>query len=61
MAMKKTGESEKLEVVYTGREASVVHDHLLKTGKALSDFDNEERAALDSDLESVKDESEGGE
>lgn len=50
MAMKKTGDAEKAEVVYSGAEAEVVRDHLVRTGKALSDFDDAEKKQLDRDL-----------
>jgi len=61
MTMKKTGDAEKVELVYTGRQASVVRDHLLKTGKALSDFDKDEKAKLERDLKDAEKEEENSE
>lgn len=47
-----TGEGE-LEVL-RGEEAVVVQSHLSKTGKAVSDFSDEERKALHKDLDKVR-------
>ena len=44
--MKKTGDAEKIQEVYPGKAAEVVRDHLLRTGKAISDFDKEEKEAF---------------
>lgn len=53
MAMKKYTSPEKLEV-FSGEEATVVNKHLAKTGKAVSDFSDEEKEAFLSDLEKVR-------
>jgi len=53
MAMKKTGDAVKA-VVFSGEEAVVLNEHLQKQGKALSDFTDKQREALDSDLEAVR-------
>ena len=53
MAMKKYTTPEKLEV-FSGEEATVVNKHLSKTGKAVSDFNEEERDAFLTELESVR-------
>ena len=59
MAMKKYADGEgKLDVVFEGREASVVHDHLVRTGKALSDFNEGEREALERELAELRREEE---
>jgi hypothetical protein len=52
--MRKYSDSEgKLEVL-RGEEAVVVNEHLSKTGKAVSDFDDSERQALHADLDRVR-------
>lgn len=55
MPMKKYTQSEgKLEVL-RGLEAQALNDHFAKTGKrAVSDFDEEERSALEADLEDAR-------
>jgi hypothetical protein len=55
MAMKKTNKSEgKLEVL-RGPEAEVLNQHFARTGKyAVSDFSDDERAALDESLNEVR-------
>lgn len=55
MAMKKYTQSEgKLEVL-RGREANVLNDHFSKTGKfAVSDFSDDEREALNADLDAAR-------
>lgn len=51
--MKKYTSPEKIEVFY-GEEAAVVNKHLAKLGKAVSDFTDEEKEALQADLEAVR-------
>jgi hypothetical protein len=51
--MKKYGNPEKVEV-FSGEEATVVNTHLARTGKALTDFTDEEREAFHKDLEAVQ-------
>lgn len=53
MAMQKFGDSEPAEV-FRGREASVVSEHIQKHGKAVSDFDDNQKSALNADLEAVR-------
>lgn len=53
MTIKKYGERESFEV-FKGLEAEVVNQHLRKTGKAVSEFDEGELAALNADLETVR-------
>lgn len=55
MAMQKFGDSEPAEV-FRGREANVVSEHIQKHGKAVSDFDDNEKSALDADLSAVREE-----
>jgi len=52
--MRKTGQSEGELTVFTGKAAEVVNQHLAKTGKAVEDFNDEEREALHSDLNQVE-------
>lgn len=53
MSMKKYTSPEKVEV-FAGQEAAVVNRHLKRTGKAMSNFTEEELADLQSELESVR-------
>ncbi len=50
--MRKYGNPEKLKL-FRGEEARVLNEHLAKTGKAVSDFSEEEKDALQTDLEAV--------
>jgi len=53
--MKKTTKGEGKIEVLRGEEAQVLNDHFAKTGKyAVSDFNEEEREALDQSLNEVK-------
>lgn len=54
MAMRKTGDSQKIEVAYFGEEAPIVNAHLQRVGKSVSDFSAEEREALESDLQAFR-------
>lgn len=54
MAIKKYAQGEGNLEVLRGEEAVVVQSHLAKTGKAVVDFDDDERAALHDDLDSVR-------
>lgn len=55
MAMKKTTKGEGKIEVLRGREAEVLNEHFAKTGKyAISDFNDDERDALDSELEETR-------
>jgi hypothetical protein len=54
MAMRKTGDAEKIDVAYFGEEAGIVNEHLSKTGKSVSDFSAEEKEALDKDLQAFR-------
>lgn len=56
MGMQKYGDNQPAEV-FVGEEAVVVSSHLQRTGKALSDFSEEERNALDEDLAKFRPES----
>lgn len=53
MAMQKFGDSEQAEV-FRGREAAVVNAHMQRLGKAVSEFDDNEKQALQSELEGVR-------
>lgn len=53
MSMKKYTSPEKLEVFH-GEEAVVLNRHLKRTGKAVSEFSDEERESFLSDLETVR-------
>lgn len=53
MAMQKFGDAEQA-VVFRGREAEVVNAHIVKHGKAVSEFSDDERAVLDAELEAVR-------
>lgn len=52
--MKKYAEAEGNLEVLRGREAQVMNDHLQRVGKAVSDFDTEEKKALQVDLEQAR-------
>jgi hypothetical protein len=52
--MKKYSQGEGSLEILRGDEAVVVNEHLSKTGKAISDFSDEERKALHSDLDKVR-------
>lgn len=54
MAMKKTGDAQKIDVAYYGEEAGIVNEHLSKTGKAISEFNRDEKRALQEELESFR-------
>lgn len=54
MAIKKYAQGEGDLEVLRGEEAVVVQSHLAKTGKAVTDFNDEEREALHEDLDRVK-------
>jgi hypothetical protein len=53
MGMEKYGDAAPAEI-FTGKQAAVVNDHLRRHGKALSDFTEDERKALDVDLDNAK-------
>ncbi len=54
MGMQKFGDVEKIEVL-AGEEAQVLNKHMKRTGKyKVSDFDKEEKKALQAELESVR-------
>ena len=54
MTMQKTGDAEKLEVL-VGKEAQVLNKHMERLGKyKVSDFDKDEREALQTELEAVR-------
>lgn len=53
MALQKFGDAESAEV-FRGREAAVVTSHMQRLGKAVSDFDDNEKQALQAELESVR-------
>ncbi len=53
MSMKKYTSPEKMEVFH-GEEAVVLNRHLKRTGKAVSDFNEEELKSFTEDLESVR-------
>ena len=57
MSMKKYTSPEKMEVFH-GEEAVVLNKHLKRTGKAVSDFSEEELADFNSDLEKVREKAE---
>lgn len=52
--MRKYSQGEGNLEVLRGEEAVVVNKHLAKTGKAVSDFTDDERAALHADLDAVR-------
>jgi hypothetical protein len=53
--MRKTNKSEGKIEVLRGPEAQVLNEHFAKTGKyAVSDFSDDERQALDTDLNEVR-------
>lgn len=52
--MKKYAQGEGDVEVLRGEEAVVVNEHLAKTGKAVSDFNEKERKAFFNDLEKVR-------
>jgi len=52
--MRKYAQGEGEVEVLRGEEAVVVNEHLAKTGKAVSDFDEKEREAFRSDLDKVR-------
>jgi hypothetical protein len=52
--MKKYSQGEGNLEVLRGEEAVVVNEHLSKTGKAVSDFNENERQALHADLDRVR-------
>jgi hypothetical protein len=55
--VKKYGDIEKLEVLH-GEEANVLNQHMRHVGKfQVSNFSDEEKEALQSDLQRVRDES----
>jgi hypothetical protein len=54
MAMRKTGDASKIDVAYFGEEAGIVNEHLTKTGKSVSDFNVEEKEALEKDLQAFR-------
>ena len=55
MAIRKVADGEGKIEVLRGEEAQVLNEHQAKTGKyAVSDFSDEERKALESDLSKVK-------
>lgn len=53
MTLQKIGQPEQAEV-FRGREATIVNSHMAKTGKAVSEFDQDELQSLNSELESVR-------
>lgn len=53
MTLRKTGQPEQFEV-FRGREASIVNSHVQRTGKAVSEFDQDELQLLTTELESVR-------
>lgn len=55
MALQKFGDAEKAEV-FQGEEARVVNEHLAKTGKTVSEFDENEMASLQASLDAVRQE-----
>jgi hypothetical protein len=55
MALQKFGDAESAEV-FRGEEAKVVNDALAKTGKAVSEFDENELATLRAQLDAVREE-----
>ena len=58
MPMKKYTQSEGKLTVLRGAEAAVLSDHVVKTGKKVSDFSAEELKALDADLQAARGDSE---
>lgn len=54
MAMRKTGDAEKVEVAYFGEEAGIVNSHLQRVGKSIVDFSADEKKALEEDLQSFR-------
>ena len=54
MAMRKTGDAEKVGVAYFGEEAGIVNEHLQKTGKSVVDFSADEREDLEKDLQAFR-------
>jgi hypothetical protein len=58
MAIQKIGDAQPASV-FTGKEATVVSEHIQRLGKSVSDFSNEEKSALDSDLEAVREVNDG--
>lgn len=54
MAIKKYAQGEGNLEVLRGEEAVVVQSHLAKTGKAVTEFSDEEREALREDLDQVR-------
>ena len=55
--MKKYGTPEKAEV-FAGKEAAVINKHLAKTGKALSEFSEDELEAFQKDLDKAREKDE---
>jgi hypothetical protein len=55
MGLQKFGDAEQAEV-FRGKEAQVVNEALAKTGKAVSDFDQDELATLRARLDEVREE-----
>lgn len=51
--MQKFGDNQHAEV-FQGKDAEIVNRHMAKTGKAVSDFDQDELQSLNSELESVR-------
>ena len=56
--MRKYSQGEGNLEVLRGEEAVVINKHLAKTGKAVSDFSDDERTALHADLDAVRGEQE---
>jgi hypothetical protein len=54
MAIRKTGDAQKIDVAYFGEEAGIVNEHLQKVGKSVSDFSAEEKEALTKDLQAFR-------
>lgn len=54
MAMRKTGDAEKVQVAYFGEEAGIVNQHLQRVGKSIVDFSADEKKALNEDLQAFR-------
>lgn len=54
MAMKKTGDVEKIAVAYLGEEAGIVNQHLQRVGKSVLDFSADEKKDLEKDLQAFR-------